>query len=380
MATSPPDVLIKAFDTWQSTQRKAVEMICAADQPGAAPDWAEGFRLVTRMASLALDHVVEKGDPAFPVLFQSQTPWSKLIGDNPDTNYYFCTIDSRYDYRVWGNKGTSPYVGLTFGTDIFRGTAPKGRTGTLAQAYLDQFECDDEGNFELILSATEKPGNWIKLEPDTAHVAFRETFPDRSKARPAELHLERISDEKPPELTPEVLAERLEGASTHLLWIMTAVTAVWKMSEPNVNVIVGAHGRKAVKDQKGGVSTHSDTDMYYQSGRWKLEPGQAWVVKILPPPNDYAYWGLVITNPWLESHDYFRTTTHLTNETGVKNADGSMTIVIAQEDPGVPNWIDCGSRLEGYAILRWILAGEDVPNPECRVVSLKDVKAEVGSG
>ena len=103
--------------------------------------------------------------------------------------------------------------------------------------------------------------------------------------------------------------------------------------------------------------------------------GEAWVVKILPPPNDYAYWGFVITNPWLESYDYFRTTTHLTNETGVKNPDGSMTIVVAQEDPGVPNWLDCGSRLEGYAILRWTLAGDQVPDPECKVIPLEDVKA-----
>lgn len=376
MATSPPDVLRKAFDTWLETQRKAVEMICAVDHPGAGPDWAEGYRMVTRMTSLALEHVVEKGDPAFPVLFPSQSPWSKLIGDNPNTNYYFCTIDPQYDYRVWGNKGTSPYVGLTFGTDIFRGKAPKGRTGTLVQAHLDQFPCDPEGNFELILSATEKPGNWIKLEPDIAHVAFRETFPDRSTARPAEIHLERISDERPPELTPEVLAERIEAAANHLMWIMTAVTAVWKMSLANMNVVVGAHGRQAVQEQKREVSTHSDTDMYYQSGHWRLEPGKAWVVKILPPPNDYAYWGFVITNPWLESHDYFRTTTFVTNETGVKNADGSMTIVVAQEDPGVPNWLDCGSRLEGYAILRWILAGDAVPDPECKIVSLEDLRAD----
>ena len=55
--------------------------------------------------------------------------------------------------------------------------------------------------------------------------------------------------------------------------------------------------------------------------------------------------------------------------------DGSMTIVVAQEDPGVPNWLDCGSRLEGYAILRWTLAGDQVPNPECEIVSLEDWKA-----
>ena len=86
MSTNPPDVLVKAFDTWLDTQRRALDMICSVDHPGAGPDWAEGFRTVTRMASLALEHVLEKGDPAFPVLFRSQNPWSKLIGDNPDTN------------------------------------------------------------------------------------------------------------------------------------------------------------------------------------------------------------------------------------------------------------------------------------------------------
>ena len=82
MSSSPPDVLSKAFETWLATQRKAFELICAADQPGTGPDWAEGFRSLTRMTSLALEHVVEKGDPAFPVLFASQNSWSKLIGDN----------------------------------------------------------------------------------------------------------------------------------------------------------------------------------------------------------------------------------------------------------------------------------------------------------
>lgn len=374
MSATPPDVLVKAFDTWMEAQRKALEMVCAVDHPGTSPDWAEGFRSVTRMASLALEHVVEKGDPAFPVLFSSQNPWSKLIGDNPDTNYYFCTIDPQYDYRIWGSRGTAPYIGLTMGTDIFRGTAPKGM-GTTGQGHLDQFEIEADGSFELILSATEKPGNWMKIEPHTKHVAFRETLPDRSKVRPAKLHLERITDEKPPELQPEVLAERLEAAANHLIWIFTAVTGSWEASKQNINVIVGAHGSRVVKEAKREVSTHSATDMYYQSGHWKLEKGQAWVVKILPPPNDYAYWGLVITNPWLESHDYFRTTTHVTNETGVKDSDGSMTVVVAQEDPGVPNWLDCGTRLEGNALLRWTLAGDQVPDPECKIVPLADVQA-----
>ena len=141
MTTKAPQILIDAFETWQNTQRQALEAMMVADQPGTPTDWAEGLRWLTRMSTLALEHVVEKGDPKFPVLFQSQNPWRKLIGDNPDVNYYFASLDSAYEYRLYGNKGEAPYVGLTFGTDIFRGAA-KGRTGTVTQAYLDQFDAD----------------------------------------------------------------------------------------------------------------------------------------------------------------------------------------------------------------------------------------------
>ena len=274
MEGKAPQVLIQALETWQNTQRQALEMMQASDQPGTPTDWAEGLRWLTRMSTLALEHVVEKGDPKFPVLFRSQNPWMKLIGDNPDVNYYFASLDPAYEYRLFGNRGEAPYVGLTFGTDIFRGTA-QGRIGTLGRCYLDQFEADAAGNFEIILSATPKQGNWIKLEPGTAHIAVRETFPDRSKARPAELSIERITDEKPAPLSPESVAENLQAASTFLLWITRACLGIWAASGARINTIEGAAGNVAVKEQKSAVSTHSDTDMVYLSGRWRLEPGQA---------------------------------------------------------------------------------------------------------
>ena len=44
--------------------------------------------------------------------------------------------------------------------------------------------------------------------------------------------------------------------------------------------------------------------------------------------------------------------------------------MIAPEDPGVPNGLDTGGRLEGYALLRWVLAGADPPTPTCELVSI----------
>ena len=35
------------------------------------------------------------------------------------------------------------------------------------------------------------------------------------------------------------------------------------------------------------------------------------------------------------------------------NADGTLTYVLAQSDPGVANWLDTAGMRDGLAILRW---------------------------
>lgn len=375
MADAAPSELRKAFDVWQGAQRDALELMLAAPQPGTPTDWAEGFRWLTRMTSLALEHVVEKGDPRFPVLFRSQDPYRKLIGDNPDVNYYFASLDPSENYRLYGTRGASAYVGLTFGTDIFRGKK-NAVTGTLVQSDLDQFEIGENGEFEIFLGPKAGTGDWIELREGIAHVAVRETFVDRRGTEPAVLHIERITAESPPPLAPEVVAETLEAASTFLLWIVRACLGVYGGSANRINAIEGAPGAVAVKKQDNELSTHSDTGMAYMAGRWRLEQGQALVVDILPPAGDFAYWGLVITNPWLESYDYRHAQTHLSNGTARRNDDGSWTLVISPEDPGpvhAHNWFDTGGRLEGYAILRWVLV-RDAPNPKCEVVPIGSLR------
>ena len=93
-----------------------------------------------------------------------------------------------------------------------------------------------------------------------------------------------------------------------------------------------------------------------------------------PPPYDFVYWGLVIVNPWTESYDYRYTTTHWNNGSARRNADGTWTLIVAGEDPGVGNWLDTGGRLEGTITLRWVLAGDAPPAPDCAVVPLASLR------
>lgn len=66
------DRLGAAHERWLAGQREAVELVTAADHPGAPADWAEGFRWVNRIAAIAFDWVVEKNDPLHPVIFKQQ--------------------------------------------------------------------------------------------------------------------------------------------------------------------------------------------------------------------------------------------------------------------------------------------------------------------
>jgi hypothetical protein len=373
---APPKALAEAYEGWLDAQRKALEVMLALDQPGTAQDWAEGYRWLTRMASLCQDWVLEKEDPLRPTIFRNQDAYRKLIVDNPDVNYWFVAIRPEHAYCLHGNRGGAPYLGFTIGTDVIRGAA--GRTGTLAQHDIDQFEATPNGDFE-ILCASERPagyaGNFMPLREGAAQIAVRETFTDRRTQRPATLAIERLgAPADPPRADPEAIAERLRAMSRYLLVIAHTCAMLWKSSAANTNRIVGVAGAQHVRRQADEVNTHSDTDMVYMGGRFVLGEGEALRVTIHRPPRPFVYWGLVLVNPWMESYDFRFATTHLSNGTAAPDANGDWTLVVAPEDPGVPNWLDAGGRREGFLLLRWVLAGDAPPQPSCEVLPLASLR------
>ena len=363
--------MARAHARWLDAQREVATLVQAASHPGAAADWAEGFRWATRLASIALEWVVEKNDPLHPVIFKQQDEYKKFIVDNPDLNYHFSVLDPAETYRLSGNRGEAPYIGFTFGTDIFhwgrKGSEP---TGTLTQCHLDQFRLEPNGDFAITLSAAPQQGNWIKLEPRTQHLAVRETFTDKRRQRPAVFRIERLGRRvPPPQLTPEDLASKLELAASFMVFVARTCIAMWTGSAATVNQFAGGPGSARVEAQDDEVDTHCNTEMVYMGGRWKLEPGQALRVRIDPPKRPFTYWGLVLVNPWAESYDYRFAETCTNNARAARDADGSWRLVIAPTDPGVPNWLDTGGRLEGQMLLRWVLADRP-PLPACELASL----------
>ena len=361
-----------AWKTWIDAQQAAIETVRTADaMPRAEVDWTEGYRWVTRLASLAQEWFVEKSDPLHPQLFQAQSEYRKLLVDNPDTRYAFCALDATRTYRLAGTRGEAAYIGLTFGTPLAKGPAG-GRTGTTVQAHIDQFDLGPDGEVEVYFGPpggrpSPVPANWVELPPETAQLAVRETFFDRRHDRPSELRVELVGNVPPPVLGVEELASTLEFAGMFVQFVAGTAVQMWHDTVGNVNQLGGTSGSHHVSSQEDEVRSHSNPEMTYHGGRWVLGEGEALVITVHEPATDFLYWGLTTATGWMESLDYRYTTTNLNNRTAHRSEDGSWRLVICPTDPGVPNWIDTQGRLEGYMIVRWVLA-DDPPHPTCELV------------
>ena len=367
---SDSDRLAAAYSGWLDAQRAAVDWMLAAPVPHTPQDLAEGYRWATRLASLAQEWFVEKNDPLHPELFVSQTPFRKLMVDNPDVTYWFCALDSSQIYHMTGTRGEAPYVGLTFGTPVGKGPMG-GRTGTLSQVHLDSFELGSDGEVDIWLSAVRPEGvrNWIQLEPDCGQVAIRETFHDKQTQRPSQLRVQLVGEVPPPRCTAAEFAPQLEFAAMFLTFVGHACAEIWSGAEANLNHFGGKSGAEHVEDQDSELQSHSDADMTYHGGLFRLAEGEALEVTVVAPELPFTYWGLTVTNPWMESYDARYSTTCLNDQNAQRSEDGSWRMVIAAEDPGLPNWIDTGGRTEGYMLVRWVLA-ENPPHPTARIIQL----------
>lgn len=363
-----------AWKVWIDAQQAAIETVRTAQEvPRGEVDWAEGYRWVTRLSSLAQEWFIEKSDPLHPQLFQSQNEYRKLLVDNPDVRYAFCAIDETRAYRLTGTRGDAAYIGLTFGTPVGKG-AVGGRTGTTVQAHIDQFDLGPGGEVDVLIAPPDRlpdppPKNSIALAPGTAQVAVRETFFDRKHDTPSDLRIELLDDVPPPILGIEEIAGKLEFAGLFVQFVAATAVTMWHDTASNVNRFGGTAGSVHVDSQEDEVRSHSNPEMTYHGGRWVLGDDEALVVTVHDPPNEFLYWGLTTSTAWMESLDYRYTTTNLNNRTAVRSADGGWRLVISPRDPGVPNWLDTGGRREGYMIVRWVLA-DDPPHPTCELVPI----------
>ncbi|HKT76298.1 MAG TPA: hypothetical protein VJQ78_06170, partial [Sphingobium sp.] len=91
---------------------EAGEILDRPAAPGTALDQAEGLRYLSRLTRTALNMLVDSSDPDFPRLFLLCDDAIKIGADNPDNLYQQVVVRGDRDYRIWGKRGTVPYLSI----------------------------------------------------------------------------------------------------------------------------------------------------------------------------------------------------------------------------------------------------------------------------
>ena len=97
----------------------------------------------------------------------------------------------------------------------------------------------------------------------------------------------------------------------------------------------------------------------------------------MPPSCDN--WNFQLNNYWMESLDYRYHRISINKQSARYEPDGRVRIIVAHEDPGMPNWIETADHLEGTMCWRWyrMHKGTAPVEPVCSKVKLEDLKQPI---
>jgi hypothetical protein len=368
----------RAWQEFCELLAKAADVIRREDLGTTPFDRAEGLRYLTRLLQAGLSSFVEATGPAHPV-FRPLPEAVKMGLDNPDNYYVSASIDARRDYRIRGRRGTIHY--LSFAAQNQNFAARDRITGGAGHLNASEIAFEPDGGFEIVASQREQPGasfaqraegerrpsNWLRLAPDTKQILVRQTFLDRARERPAEIAIEPIgATAPPPAVDPARVPGQLLGAAMYAIgcaqWFADWVIGFRAKAPVNAFHLPGPDDHRVL----GG-----DPNVRLWLGTWRLAPGEALIVEATPP--ECHYWNFQLGNIWAESLDHRFQRVHINSSQAVYRDDGSFQLVVAHEDPGLPNWISTAAHEHGVMGLRWVLAGSH-PEPRTRVVKLAELR------
>lgn len=337
----------------------AGDILTRPSAPRTAIDQAEGLRYLSRLTRTALNMLVDSADPDFPRVFLLTDDKIKIGADNPDNLYQQCVVSPARTYRITGRRNSVPYFSIGSKANRYAIDGTMASTGEIEFADM---EFGPDGRFEVIVSRTAQPGNWLPMADDTSLLIIRQTFNDKRTEIPADIRVERIGEgpAAPAVLTPEAIAAQLSGAAA---WVRgTANTfanwSEWFKSQPNRIY----DGDQSVFWRAGG-----DPNIWYGHLYYDLAPGEALVIEAQPP--ECRMWNFQLDNWWMESLDHVNQKIWVNGSQARYEEDGRVVVVCADQDPGYGNWIDLAGHRRGTALWRWIGASEH-PVPQCRVVAV----------
>ncbi len=338
--------------------KAAGDLVASSDVNRNAVDYATGMRHLLVLLAVGVDEAL-RFDPD-PVLAVTRTSTDDILTwgmECPDCIYLRAVLRGGETYRLFGNRGTARYVGL----QTMNGIA------STTNCLVDDLDVDADGNFEVVLSADEREGNWMRIDGDHPTLVVRHFFYDWDSETPSSLQIERIGAP----VGPENRSVAADVAVSH------QITALGDFVYDNLKFFLDFNAGPPVNGFMPAID-RSDMGAAAENrpviGRWELEPDEALILEVEPPRG--VYWSYSLGNQWWETIHYGRHHSSLNGHQANVDADGILRVVISSRDPAVANWLDTAGHSNGAMILRCVRT-ETAPTPTARVVKFADVPSEL---
>lgn len=335
----------------------AVAKIEGDPEPLNDRERADGALYVTRMVTAVMQSCTLRLDPDHPSFLTMLDSVRYLGAAGPDIDYDVAAVRPDARHSISGERGDATYVGIT----VYAGAGSDGATAIVQSIDVDEVLGDD-GRF-----------TWEFSHPEAARVIVRQYFHDRTTQARGAWTIERVDADTDDEIAP---ARRLMGPVEMDLRIANAATSLrWnaqlnELWTPERRAFPNEFVRQTADDI---VAAIPNPDVVYSTAWWRVDDVDEVVVIDVTPPST-AYWSLQVVDRWFQSFPDRRS--NLNDRQCVANDDGSVTIVLSDGDPGVPNWIDTSGHRTGVAFFRWLHADVE-QQPTCRVMKRSELGPSV---
>jgi hypothetical protein len=349
----------EAWNHLLESLKRIGDVVLSDSVPHEPVDTASGFRHLLVLLGVGIDELLRRGLDHVPAIKPSGMDAAYKWGmECPDCIYLGSALKGNETYRLWGTRGSARYVGL----QVMSGMASS------FNALIDDFDLGPDGEFEIILSAMPREGNWIPLDENATMFVVRHFFYDWEHEVAATMSIEPLA------------AQPLEADSSPVdprTPIARQVIALGDFVEANLRFFMefsNPEEPNSFLPPFDGSSMGAAAENRPVIGSWKLAPDEALIIEVAPP--DGVYWSFSLGNTWWETIDYGNRQSSLNGHQAVPDDDGKVRVVVAHQDPGVANWLDTAGHSEGPIILRCVRT-DTAPTPTTRLVHFDRLTEEL---
>ncbi|MCY4426027.1 MAG: DUF1214 domain-containing protein [Halieaceae bacterium] len=304
-----------------------------------------------------------RADPYRPEFSPFANHVFNIAGPNPDTTYYFATLDGNSKYRIVGQRGSVHMIDFQTGYDWLGFKTTPGRA--FPSTSIDDYVIDQDGHFEILLSG-DKPkshsGNWLKLDERVNYLLVRQISYTAEETN-ALLAIELI--EKSSRQTAAVNFEEKFKKMADFSRNSTRFYLGYLQSLAKDEVI----NRMRVMDYDAVGGVHNQI---YHQGLYDIKLEEALIVKAKVPAK-CDYWNIQVTDRLWQTLEPVYSQSSLNGRKSRSDKDGFTRFVLSHRDPGVANWIDLNRVEQGYMVMRW-LGCSSPPEQTTKKINFADVR------